>query len=53
MSTGGFIQAKVKKDELILSFYSGKGSVCLGNIPVIGKWLGGSSGPQNAPINPL
>nr|CAD2125938.1 unnamed protein product [Meloidogyne enterolobii]CAD2140309.1 unnamed protein product [Meloidogyne enterolobii] len=48
MSTGGFIQAKVKKDELILSFYSGKGSVCLGNIPVIGKWLGGSSGPQNA-----
>jgi hypothetical protein len=25
MSTGGFIQAKVKKDKLILSFYSGKG----------------------------
>uniref|UniRef100_A0A183C9Y4 Tartrate-resistant acid phosphatase type 5 n=1 Tax=Globodera pallida TaxID=36090 RepID=A0A183C9Y4_GLOPA len=39
-TTGGFIQAQVTPDKIVLNFYSGQGSVCLDQTPIIGSILG-------------
>ncbi|KAL3105606.1 hypothetical protein niasHT_021709 [Heterodera trifolii] len=39
-TTGGFIQAQVTPDKMVLNFYSGQGSVCLDQTPLVGSLLG-------------
>uniref|UniRef100_A0A914IC18 Tartrate-resistant acid phosphatase type 5 n=1 Tax=Globodera rostochiensis TaxID=31243 RepID=A0A914IC18_GLORO len=39
-TTGGFIQAQVTPDKIVLNFYSGQGSVCLDQTPIVGSILG-------------